>query len=105
MAGRRRGKIPAGQSKPVPAAEAGSLQEEIVMLRTFMRLIENMVDEGKPLGELLRMLDTLGRSSTRLAGLLRAQRELSEDKGFGTVFNQAISEVIQELEGDKSGLG
>jgi hypothetical protein len=77
--------------------ESGSLQEEINMLRTLMRLVENLADEGKPVGELLKMLDILGKSSTRLASLLRAQRELCEENEFGSVFNQALAEVIKEL--------
>lgn len=77
--------------------ESGSLQEEINMLRTLMRLVETLANEGKPVGELLKLLDILGKSSTRLASLLRAQRELCEEKEFGSVFNQALSEVIKEL--------
>lgn len=86
------------RSAPPPAASAASsLQEEIDMLRSWMRMIEKLANEGKPLGEMLKMLDMLGKSSTRLAGLLRAEKELCGEKEFGSVFNQALSEVIREL--------
>jgi hypothetical protein len=80
-----------------------SLQGEIDMLRTLLREVEAMAGEGKTLGELLKMLDILGKSSTRLAGLLRAQRELGGDKEFGSVFNHALSEVIKELGSSQAG--
>jgi hypothetical protein len=102
MAARKRAAKPVAQAKTPGAAEAGALHEEIAMLRTFIRMIENLADDGKPLGELLKILDMLGKSSTRLASLLRAQRALCEEKEFGAVFNQALSDVIRELGVDEA---
>lgn len=102
MTARKKAGNPSDQVKAAASAGAEALQEEIAMLRTFIRMIKNLADEGKPLGELLKILDMLGKSSTRLASLLRAQRALCEEKEFGAVFNQALSDVIRELGADES---
>lgn len=91
----RRKPRPALTTKISPVTD--SLQEEIDMLRALMRMVEKLADEGKSLGEMLKMLDILGKSSTRLASLLRAQKVLCEEREFGSVFNQALSEVIEEM--------
>ncbi len=79
------------------------LQQEIAMLRTWMKMVQSMADEGNSLAELLKTLDILGKSSIRLATLLRAERDLCEEKDFGSVFNQALAEVIKEMGINDSG--
>jgi hypothetical protein len=78
--------------------EAGEgLEDEVKILRALIRLLAGLVDEGRPLPELLQILDRTGRLSTQLATLLKTQRSLGEERGVAAALNQALAEVLAEM--------
>lgn len=92
-------RTPAAAPNEIP----DGLQDEIRMLRNLMRRIRALADEGRPLPELLRILETLGKSSTRLATLLKTERLLAGDEDFGQALNDALKDVIRDLTGEPRG--
>lgn len=74
------------------------LRGEIQMLRSVMRRVIALADEGRSLEELLHVLDTLSSASDRLARLLKAEQHFSkETENIGEILNQALGEVIETL--------
>lgn len=69
------------------------------MLRTIMRWVSDLASQDHPLGELLEILDTLGKTSTRLAGLLKAQHEMGDDNSLAATLSQALAGSLDELRG------
>ncbi|NPV77512.1 MAG: hypothetical protein HPY59_14220 [Anaerolineae bacterium] len=83
------------QEAPPPMA---ILQDEIQMLRSVMRRVIALADEGRSLEELLHVLDTLSSAAARLARLLKAEQDFSkETEDIGEILNQALGEVIETL--------
>ena len=74
------------------------MRGEIQMLRSVMRRVIALADEGRSLEELLHVLDTLSSASDRLARLLKAEQHFSkETENIGEILNQALGEVIETL--------
>ena len=73
------------------------LDEEIGILRDIIRRVVVQGGAGLELAELMGMLDTVGKASTRLATLLKAQRALGEGEGLAASIDQALAQVIREL--------
>lgn len=96
-----------GGARPARSAKTSDLpdglRDEIRMLRNLMRRIKALADEGRPLPELLRILETLGKSSTRLATLLKTERLLAGDEDFGQALNEAVKDIIRDLAGERRG--
>lgn len=68
------------------------------MLRSMMRRAAALADESCSLDEILKLLDTLSKASTRLAGLIKAEQQFAgNEHDFGSALNQAIGEVLNEL--------
>ena len=57
--------------------QPGALAEEIGLLRDLLRQMQERVDDEQPLKELLSLADSLGRTTTRIAALLRAEEPVS----------------------------
>jgi len=88
-----------GRRRPrPPEADLQGLQDEIGMLRMVMRQVMSLADDGRSLNDLLHILDSLSQASTRLASLLKAERALGEEQELGSALNQALAEVIRELQ-------
>jgi len=85
------------QNQAGRAAPANGLHDEIAMLRGIIRQATALADDGRPWNELLRILSAVGQASTRLAVLLKAQRELAQESGLSEALNQALAEVIAEM--------
>lgn len=81
--------------------QPAALRDEILMLRSVMRRVMALADEGRPLAELLHILDSLSKASNRLANLLKAERQLDENQDVAEALNEALAEVIREL-GERS---
>lgn len=79
------------------ASLPADLEAEIEMLRGLMRQVDAAARGDKPLSELLHVLDMIGKSGTRLATLLKAQRDLAESPDIATAINDALAEVIRDL--------
>lgn len=80
------------------AGLARTLESEIVMLRILMRRVLGLsagVDEPD---QALRLLQAMGLAATRLAGLLKTQRELTGDESQSlAVFYSALNQVLDEM--------
>ncbi|HZW04602.1 MAG TPA: hypothetical protein VFF68_11790 [Anaerolineaceae bacterium] len=86
----------ASGSNPRRAREG--LQDEINMLRVIIRRMKALADEERPLPELLRLCETFGHLSTRLAQLLKAERALDEGgPDVQAALDEVLAEMIREL--------
>jgi len=96
---------PSVLSRPVkrpPKAVRADLSDEIKMLRAIMRRVTALVDEGRTLPELLRILDTIGKASAHVAGLLRTEQKLSDGaQTSAETLNRALAEVIRDMERER----
>jgi len=91
-----------GEAKRSNPKRAGrrreGLQDEIAMLRVIIRRMKSLADEDRPLPELLRLCETFGRLSTRLAQLLKAERALGGGSSdVQSALDEVLAEMIQEL--------
>jgi hypothetical protein len=77
-------------------AEAG-LQGEITLLRAIISLLSDMAFEDRPLSEQLRIYDILGRQTTRVGMLVKAQRELEKRQDLDGTLQEALALVQQEM--------
>jgi len=76
--------------------EAG-LQGEIALLRAIISLLSDMAFEDRPLSEQLRIYDILGRQTTRVGMLVKAQRELEKRQDLDGTLQEALALVQQEM--------
>jgi hypothetical protein len=81
--------------KSLPSAQG--LGEEIAMLRSVFRKVEAFADEAPDIMVLIRMLDTLGKTATRLGTALRTERLLDEGQDMAGTIHQALTEVLEEM--------
>jgi hypothetical protein len=79
-----------------------SLEHEITLLRVMIRRTMELADGMDDLKEATRVLDALGAAASRLANLLRAQKNLSENHAqLRDELSIAIQQVNQELRNKK----
>ena len=77
--------------------EAGNLQEEIGMMRVVTRRLLEMARGCKDMGELINVLGALGLASTRVAGLMKAQKFLGGNQNrHDEMIDRAIEGVLKE---------
>lgn len=88
---------PRRKTKPAVDEVSAGLRDEIRMLRALIRQAMDMADEGRPLGEMLDILDTLSKSSTRLGTLLKTEKTLVGSEDANAALLQALSEVRREM--------
>ena len=69
------------------------------------RSVEAMAGDDLSISDLVRLVDVRGKTSTRIASLLKAERLLNESSGTMDAFKRALDEVILELEKGESGSG
>ncbi|HHY88990.1 MAG TPA: hypothetical protein GYA06_08740 [Chloroflexi bacterium] len=81
--------------------KSDGLTEEIAMLRVVLRRVMALADEGRPLPELLRIAETLGKAATRLATLLKAERQLGQGE-VTSALDEVLEEMIAELRADSA---
>ena len=75
-----------------------SLENEITLLRVMIRRTMELADGIEDLREATRVLDALGAAASRLANLLREQKNLNEGKSqLVDEISIAIQQVNQEL--------
>ena len=86
------------ESEELHCLIAGGVQDEIAMLRVFIRRVFTLGDGIEDMDEAVRLLDTLGLSATRLANLVKTQKLLNNDQSeIAQDISQAIAEVIKEM--------
>jgi hypothetical protein len=84
-----------GKTGKTNPSSSASLQDEIELVRVLIRQARGLVDEGLSLDELLKSLDVVSRACARLAGLLKAQRQLDDTPDLGTALAQVFDEMIK----------
>ena len=93
--------MPARKTQPSSkdSGQPFGLVDEIAMLRSVMKLVEEHAQKGNDdLNDLVKILDTLGQASTRLCTLLKTDRQLStQGSDAARALNDALTEVIREL--------
>ncbi len=77
--------------------EARDLQEEIAMMRVVTRRLLRMARGCKEMGEMVNVLGALGLASTRVAGLMKAQKYLGGNQDSE---DEIIINVIDEITRD-----
>lgn len=76
----------------------GSLAEEIDMLRGLLqRTLASPIDEDN-LSELLHTLDTLSKVCLRVSNLIRAERKLENNEHLSSALNNALSQILSDLD-------
>lgn len=83
------------------AAASHGLQDEVWLLRVYIRRVVEMVGAGgePSLDQAILTLDKLGIAAIRLAKLLQAQQALGKGQDdFAATLNQALDDVITDLQ-------
>ncbi len=90
-----------GENHELPNDQT-SLDHEITLLRVMMRRTMQLADGIDDLREATRVLDALGAAAARLAGLLRVQTLLRDNRsGVANEISTAIQQVNAELRSKK----
>lgn len=74
--------------------QAASLEEEIELLRRALREAFRLSQEAEDAEDKLRALGALGTAATRLANMVKVQREL--ERGRDSELNERIKAAIEE---------
>lgn len=85
------------QKETIEDSAAEALHSAVSMLQCLLPRVVELADEGKSLKELLQILDTVGKTSSRLSSLLKTQKQLTGGENLADFLNQALAEVVQEL--------
>lgn len=86
-------------SAEIITADQNGLHGEIQLLRKFMRDVLAKAYMAEELSDVIDVLEVYGKSSTRLATLLKTEQSLGQNETAGQVINQILAEVVAELEG------
>ncbi|NPV55226.1 MAG: hypothetical protein HPY76_00935 [Anaerolineae bacterium] len=73
------------------------LDVEIAMIRNLIERLALEAGQSDNLPDLVRVLNAISQASTRLAALLKDNRQLAEDQDLSGALQSAISEVAEEL--------
>jgi hypothetical protein len=86
-----------GEVEELEQAQERGLQDEIAILRVVIRRVFDAANQANmDLDTWSDTLNTLGSASTRLAGLLKAQRVIGES-GAQDILSQALAEIAKEM--------
>lgn len=87
-----------GELRDLDAFPANNLQDEILMLRVFIRRVLDRSDDMENTADYISMLRALSMATRSITALLRVHRLLGGDTNELSMFlSQAITEVNQEL--------
>lgn len=76
----------------------GALAAEIRMVREVIRRVKEISEEEEPsLQDYLKLLEGLSLASTRVASLLKTDRQLMGSSDFTDTLNEALEELYAEL--------
>ncbi len=91
------------ETQDLDAYLATGLEDEIVMMRIAIRRVMNLA-EPESLEEAVLALRALGHASSRLAGLLKVQKELGgEADRVSAALAEALNDVLKDLRGGGHG--
>ena len=85
------------QKETIEDSAVEALHSAVSMLQSLLPRVVELADEGKSLKELLQILDTVGKTSSRLSVLLKSQKQMTGGENLADFLNQALAEVVQEL--------
>ncbi len=74
--------------------QEADLSSEIAMMRVVIRRVFEAAEDCAELEAWVNVLRSLGAASTRLAGLLKAQKQLA---GGGSEIAEALSQALREV--------
>lgn len=82
----------------VQSAAEGDLQDELSAARVAVRRVMQQLQEELSPAEYARMASLIFRGTSTIAGLMRAQRELSQEasKEWAAALSQALDEMSRE---------
>jgi hypothetical protein len=88
-----------GELEDLTQAMELNLTDEIDMLRVLMRRVFNrLIEDSDDLKTWVGALNVLSAATQRLATLVRAQKQLGEDRtGVAGSISQALGELLQEM--------
>jgi hypothetical protein len=72
------------------------LTEEIQILRALIHKASSLAEEDKSPERVLEMLTTIGRASTQLAALLKANIKLGEGQTASLALKQAVDKMVKD---------
>ncbi|MEE4195279.1 MAG: hypothetical protein V2J07_08790 [Anaerolineae bacterium] len=76
----------------------GELAAEIRMVREVIRRVVEISEEDEPsFDQYLKLLEGLSLASTRVASLLKMDRQLTGKSDFTDTLNEALEELYEEL--------
>ncbi|HEX9029600.1 MAG TPA: hypothetical protein VF823_10540 [Anaerolineales bacterium] len=96
--------IKAADADDLEAAASHGLQDEVWLLRAYIRRVVEMADASgeTSLGQAILALDKLGTAAMRLGRLLMTQQSLGKEQDeFSAALNQALEDVIADLRGER----
>lgn len=82
---------------PARAKDLAGLEEEITQVRDLIRRVSERAEAGLDTEDLLKVLQGVSLSSTRLAALLKSQRSLFDEQDSGAAINQALADLLREV--------
>ena len=91
-------------AKPRPGrgdGERRTLTAEIRLLRDLLQQVQSEVNGGESLKELLAVVDSLGRTSTRIAALLKADQALSVLEEEQQTADRALQDLVERLRAER----
>jgi len=80
----------------VPTKTVSGLTEEIQILRALIHKANNLAEKDESPERVLEMLTTIGRASTQLATLLRANIKLGEGQTASLALKQAVDKMVKD---------
>jgi len=80
----------------VPAKTVSGLAEEIQILRALIHKANSLAEKDESPDRVLVMLTRIGRASTQLAALLKANIKLGEGQTASLALKQAVDKMVKD---------
>jgi len=80
----------------IPGRNAAGLTDEIQILRALIRKASSLAEKDEKPERVLEMLTTIGRASTQLAVLLKANIRLGEGQTASSALKQAVDKMVRD---------
>jgi hypothetical protein len=98
--------LPCGLERPAPVPPetdglkpiaSSDLLNEVAMLRVTMQRVFDLGKGAESPQEVIEVLKALGIAASRLAGLIKVQRDIAGNDPIAEAITQALAEVNKEL--------
>lgn len=97
----RKARDSAAQVEAIQDNAVAALHCTVATIKNLMLQVVDLANDETNLKLLLQVLDTLGKTSSRLSALLKDRKALAGGEDLADFLNQALAEVVQEM-GDSS---